>query len=242
MKNLLPILTIFCLGTGMLRGEETPAPFASPEPDAPSDQDYAALQKTSPFTRVLSLPETYTLRGVASVGGAQIATLYNRETKKTIVVTPDGNNEAGLTLVEVVPGRDLEGVTAKISFAGDEAELKYDIEHIFPQPGQHGGGGGKHDGGKDGERRGPSSQDIERFKALPEEKQAKLREYIGHVMKNYPDMPREEKGNLIRGAMIRLTDGRDIEMPGTPPQGGGSPPGSSGAPQSRGDGDRSERR
>jgi hypothetical protein len=32
-------------------------------------------------------------------------------------------------------------------------------------------------------------------------------------MKSYPNMSRDEKGNLIRGAMIKLTDGRDIEMP-----------------------------
>ena len=191
-------------------------------PEAPSENDFTALRKTSPFTRVLSLPATYALRGVATIDNEQVATLYNRETKKTIVVTPDGKNEAGLSLVEIVPAPDLEGVAAKISFAGDEAELKYELSQIFPQPRPPGSGSGS--GGKEGERRGPSPQDIERFKALPEEKQAKLREYIGHVMRNYPDMPREEKGNLIRGAMIRLTDGRDIEMPQAPaqPPGGGS--------------------
>ena len=201
--------------------EETPVAIESPE--APSETDFAALRKTSPFTRVLSLPATYALRGVATINNEQVATLYNRETKKTIVVTPDGQNEAGLSLVEIVPASDLEGVAAKISFAGDEAELKYDLTQIFPQPRPPGSGSGSD--GKEGERRGPSPQDIERFKALPEEKQGKLREYIGHVMRNYPDMSREEKGNLIRGAMIRLTDGRDIEVPPAPaqqPPGGGS--------------------
>ena len=221
MNQLLPILSVSVLAIGTLCGEDSSVRPVAPQPAPPSEQDYEALRKTSPFTRVLSLPETYTLRGVASVGGAQIATLYNRETKKTIVVTPDGNNEAGLTLVEVVPGNDLAGVTAKVSFAGDEAELKYDVEHLFPQPkGQ--AHSGRREGGKDGERRRPSPQDIERFKALPEEKQAKLKEYIGHVIKNYPDMSREEKGNLIRGAMIRLTDGRDIEVPPAPTPGGGA--------------------
>lgn len=220
MKYTPSFILVFALSGFPLVAEETAVVIESPE--APSENDFTALRKTSPFTRVLSLPETYALRGVATINNEQVATLYNRETKKTIVVTPDGKNEAGLSLVEIVPASDLEGVAAKISFAGDEAELKYELSQIFPQPRPPGSGSGG--SGKEGERRGPSPQDIERFKALPEEKQAKLREYIGHVMRNYPDMPREEKGNLIRGAMIRLTDGRDIEMPQAPaqPSGGGS--------------------
>ena len=93
-------------------------------PEAPAESDFAALRKTSPFTRVLSLPGTYALRGVATINQIQVATLYNRETKKTIIVTPDGGNEAGISLVEVMPSSTLEGVAAKISFAGDEAEGK----------------------------------------------------------------------------------------------------------------------
>lgn len=187
-------------------------------PEAPAESDFAALRKTSPFTRVLSLPGTYALRGVATINQIQVATLYNRETKKTIIVTPDGGNEAGISLVEVMPSSTLEGVAAKISFAGDEAELKYELAEIFPQP-KVAGASGK-GGGKEGERRGPSPQDIERYKALPEDKQAKLRDYMGHVMRSYPDMSRQERGNLIRGAMIRLTDGRDIEVPPAPAAGG----------------------
>lgn len=240
MKELLHIVGLLSLtGVGLV-AEETVVTNSPPE--APSEADFEALRKTSPFTRVLSLPETYALRGVASINDVQVATLYNRETKKTIVVTPEGNNAAGISLVGVVPSQSLEGVTAKISFAGDEAELKYELSQISPQPRAPGSGGGG-DGKREGEHKGPSPQDIERFKALPEEKQAKLREYIGHVMRNYPDMPREEKGNLIRGAMIRLTDGREIEMPSTPaaqPQKPGGTSTSSGSERERG-GDRDRR-
>ena len=235
MKYTSSFAFIFALSGFTLLAEETAVVIESPE--APSANDFTALRKTSPFTRVLSLPATYALRGVATINNEQVATLYNRETKKTIVVTPDGENEAGLSLVEIVPAADLEGVAAKISFAGDEAELKYELTQILPQPRPPGSGSGGDV--KEGERRGPSPQDVERYKALPEEKQAKLREYIGHVMRSYPDMSREEKGNLIRGAMIRLTDGRDIEMPQAPaqPPGGGSNGG--GDQRNRESGDRS---
>lgn len=205
-------------GAGLFAGDGIPPPET---PEAPSESDFAALRKTSPFTRVLSLSETYALRGVAKIDEKQVATLYNRETKKTIVVTPEGDNELGLALVEVVPASELEEVAAKISFAGDEAELKYALDEIFPQPGASG-----RDRGRRG-RRGPSPQDIERYKSLSEENQGKLREYIGHVMRNYPEMSRQEKGNLIRGAMIRLGDGRDIEVPPAPAEAGSNDGGES---------------
>lgn len=222
----IPTLLMASLGALSLEAQElVPAPEAVPE--APTASDFEALRRTSPFTRVLSLTETYALRGVASIGEERVVTLYNRETKETLTVTPEGDGKVGLALVEVVPSPELDGVAAKISYAGDEAELKYEPAQLHPESkGGAGGPSGASRSGDDKERRGPSAQDIERYKSLPEEKQAKLREYIGSVMRNYPNLSREERGNLIRGAMVRLMDGRDIEMPQAPPQ--GQAPGSGG--------------
>jgi hypothetical protein len=209
---------------------------SDPVPAAPSASDFEALRKTSPFTRVLSLSETYALRGVAKINDEEVATLYNRETKKTVVVTRDGDNESGISLVGVTGAPQLDGVTAKISFAGDEAELKYEEAQLYPVPKGQPGAPGQPGRPPEGEQRGPSPQDIERYKALPAEKQAKLREYIGHVMKNYPNLSREERGNMMRGAMMRLVDGRELEIPQAPPPGEapGAPPGSpQAAPQTR---------
>lgn len=235
--NRLSLPFAFCAVLPVLADETVPLPDAKLEP--PSDTDFEALRVTSPFTRVLSLPETYALRGVATIGGAQVATLYNRETKKSLVVTPEGGNEAGLSLVEVLKAADLAEVTAKVSFAGEEVELKYESSQIAPQP----SGGQRSSGGRssDGERRGPSPQEIERFRALPEEKQAKLREYVGHVMRNHSELSREERGNLIRGAMMRLTDGGDIEIPAASSQGarGSSSPQRTSSGSDRGSGERS---
>ncbi len=237
MKTAILLQSVSLLAAASLNAAEEPPASSVPGaaapgaavpgaavPEAPSEGDFEALRKTSPFTRVLSLSETYALRGVARINGEQVATLYNRETKKTVVVTPDGKNDAGIALVGVSRAPQLDAVTARISFAGDEAELKYEISQLYPEPkGGPGGSGSPGGNPPEGERRGPSPQDIERYKALPEEKQAKLREYIGAVMKNYPDMSREERGNLIRGAMMRLTDGRDIEIPQGPPAGQAPP-------------------
>jgi len=213
-----PALILILLCHGAARADEVMV-LQEPELAPPTASDFEPLRKTSPFTRVLSLSETYALRGVAKINDRQVATLYNRETKKTLVVTQEGDNEAGISLVDVVASPQLDGVTAKIAFAGDEAELRYETSQLYPSSKSQPGAPGSPPRPPDGENRGPSPQDIERFKSLPEEKQAKLREYIGHVMRNYPNMSREEKGNLIRGAMVRLTDGRELEVPQGPPPG-----------------------
>lgn len=214
-------------------------------PDSLSDEDFSSLKTSSPFGRVLDPAATYALRGVAEFDDIRIATLYNKETKKSVLVVPEAANEEGLKLVSVqegrtIPGRELEGVSATISFAGEEVELKYDPVQLSPKgSGDQRRGDGRRDGDRDGdgERRGPSKEDIERYRALSEEKQQKLREYIGHVMRNYQNISREERGNMIRGAMIRLSDGRDLEIPSPPPgqgQGGGQN-GPGGPPQGGGD-------
>lgn len=194
-------------------------------PKAPEEADFSALRETSPFKRVLSISDTYALRGVASLEDIQVATLYNRETEKTLVLTRNGKTENGMELVEViganVPSEGLGGVAAKISFAGEEVELKYETSQLSPLPKGGSGGSGRSRDSKEGERRGPSKEDIERYKSLSEENRNKLRQYIGQIMKQYPEMPREERGNMIRGAMIRLSDGRDIDLPQSQNTGGG---------------------
>ncbi|MEX2580505.1 MAG: hypothetical protein WD342_15710 [Verrucomicrobiales bacterium] len=221
-------------GAGCLFGElGRAAPETSPVllPKAPEEADFQALREASPFSRVLSISDTYALRAVATFEDIQLATLYNRETKKSLLVTPEGANEAGIKLVEIVPARELDEVAARISFAGEEIELKYDETQLSPEPKQgrsSSGRGRSRDRGDRGdrERQGPSKEDIERYRSLSEENRNKLRQYIGQVMRNYPDLSREERGNMIRGAVVRLADGRDISVePST--EGGGDRSGSS---------------
>lgn len=198
-------------------------------PGAVVETDFTDLRAASPFRRVLDPSEKFVLRGVASLEDLVVATIQDRETEKTFVVTPEEAGERGLRLLGVRPGRDLEGWTARLSFGEEEFELQYENDQLFPDASgsaQGGDGGGR---SRD-RRRGPSKEDIERFRSLSEENRSRLRQYVGQVMRSYPELSREEKGNMIRGAMMRLRDGRDIDMPdpanggpqGGPPRGGGS--------------------
>jgi len=193
------------VGTGLVSAEIE-------APNATAEGDFSALRSASPFARVLNPAETYALRGVAHVDDLALATLYNRETKKTFVVTPDTSSEEGIQLVEIERNWELEGVKARVSFAGEEVELIYDPQQFASAPRQGRGGDGKGKGGDGEKRRGPSKEEMDRYQKLGPEKQKVFQQYIRHVMETYPDMPREERGNLMRGALIQLTDGKALDF------------------------------
>lgn len=145
----LGVCALVLAGSPHLDAEEGTSPEANKGnalvPVELEQDDFSALRAASPFSRVLDIGETYALRGVASLDDIQIATLYNRETKKSILVTPEEANKEGMKLVGVSSGWDLNGVKATISFAGEEVELKYDQSQISPKPPQR-PGPGKGDG------------------------------------------------------------------------------------------------
>ena len=186
-------------------------------PPQPDEKLFAALKKASPFQRTLNISETYVLRAVAVYEDVAYARVFNRETKKTVTIEVGGEPEQGLELVKVVEPKkgDLTAVTAQVSFAGEVAELKYEPEQLTPtqRRGSSGRGGPSRDGRSDGDRRGPTSEERKKYHTLSDEKKKKLHEYIKATVKKYPNMPREERGNLIRGALQKLSDGRDLEIP-----------------------------
>ena len=114
--------------------EET-GPFVELPPV--ENDDFSALREGSPFLRIVDPAEKYVLRAVTRMDDEQIATLQDRESKKTILVTPSDDSEEGLRLAEVTPARDLEGVTATITFAGQEVDFKYDSSQISPTGTNH---------------------------------------------------------------------------------------------------------
>ena len=184
---------------------------------------FTAVKTQSPFLRELNLSETYAIRALATIGDTKVATLYNRQTKKTHMVFPDQVNDRGMQLVEVIEAENPLAAAAKVSFAGEVFEVKYDQAQtkVRSSSGQGSGHRPSQSHGS-GERRGPSKEDMERYKSLSEEQRNKFREYIRHTMQKYPNLSREERGNMIRGAMTKLADGRELNV--EPVQGQSSQP------------------
>lgn len=113
------------------------AGIAIGEGDLPASvgrEHFDALMTRSPFLRSLDLSKTYELRGLAQIGAEPVATLYNRETKQSVQVTPGDAGKLGMKLVSVNPGTNLSGVSVRISAGGEEFELKYQAQRIAPSP------------------------------------------------------------------------------------------------------------
>ncbi|NNE92441.1 MAG: hypothetical protein HKN23_12400 [Verrucomicrobiales bacterium] len=191
--------------------QAAPAPL-TPENclPVPLDQNhFTAIKTQSPFTRELNLSATYAIRAIATIGETKVATLYNRNTKKTQLVFPDQINETGMKLVEVLDADEPLKVEAKIALGEEVFDVKYDQNQTSVAA--RGSGGSSSKSG-DSQRRGPSKEDIERYKSLSEDQRNKFREYIRYTMQKYPNLSREERGNMIRGAMTKILDGRDLNM------------------------------
>jgi hypothetical protein len=189
-------------------------------PEAVTKEHFSAIREQSPFLRNLNLAATYSLRGVAEINGQPVATLYNRETKKTLFISKNEPNDAGIQMIEVVPGRNLGGVTVKVSFGGEVVELKYDSDQLSPLASASSSGGGKGDGKGDGKRKGPSSEERKRYESLNAEQKEKFRQYARQTMQKYPNMSREERQNMIGGALSRLSEGKDVEADPPKPDAG----------------------
>lgn len=224
--------------------ETEPAPAFPGAPQALPADHFTALRSQSPFRRSLNLAETYVLKAVTRIGDSSVATIHNKDTKQTFTVTTAGEASPGtgaemLKLVEVAGVTETGTTAVKIDVAGELAELKYSLEQITPptkNPIGNGmlGKGGQGGGERDGQRRGPTPEEMDRYKKLSPENQEKLRGYIRNVMEKYPDMPREERGAMIRGALMRLSDGHDVNI--QPRQEGGNNAGGGGSGERRREG------
>lgn len=181
-------------------------------PQTVTREHFSALRTQSPFLRTLNLAETYSLRAVAQIDGKPVATLYNRNTKKTLTISKDEANSAGIQMVEIIPGKALDGVTVKVSFGGEVVDLKYDADQLgqLARTSSKKGDGGKKDG--DGKRKGPSEEEKKRYESLTKEQREKFHQYARQTMQKYPNLSREERHNMIRGALSRLAEGKDVQV------------------------------
>lgn len=178
-------------------------------------KDFSELMKNSPFTRSLNLSDSLILTGVAKMAGKPVATLMNKETKETYVISEIPNAQ-GWKMVGISDGADLEKVTAKIALPGgevvtvrfDEAQLKPGEAKPAAGPGgdQKGGNGNK-DGRRRGSGGGPPPEVLAKLRTMTEEQRGKLREYMTKKFEKNPKMSSEERRDLLGKAVEKLTGG-----------------------------------
>lgn len=130
MRGILRTLLLLSLPPLVLTAQE-PAAFVEPAPVG--GEDFAPLVQTSPFLRSLDLSQSLQLTGVARINGELVATLRDRESKKTHLVSRDANDK-GWRMVKVEGEQgQLETVTAEIAMAGGETfALRFDETQLRP--------------------------------------------------------------------------------------------------------------
>jgi len=136
-------------GAGLLAEDLAPLPAL--------ETDFAALQTNSPFRRSLNLSDSLILTGIANIEGNLFATLLDRKSKETHIVSGAANAQ-GWRMVGVAGSQsELESMTAQISLAGGEVfSVRFDEQQLKPgeaKPGGGSNGGSGSSGDSNSERR-----------------------------------------------------------------------------------------
>lgn len=189
-------------------------------PKTPNEDDFEALKAQSPFLRTLNLSDSLILTGIAQVEGETIATLMNRETKQTHVISPATPSPEGWRLVGMRGNQaDLETMTVQISLTGGEVlSVRFEKSQWKPGEGRPGGPSGPEQRGSyenrdpsdyrqgisgDGFRGPPPPEIVEKLSKLSEETRNKLIERLGQLREQgvSSDERREMFPQLIDRAM-----------------------------------------
>lgn len=109
----------------------SPMPVDNDLPQPLNPDETAELLMHSPFTRNLNLEDSLQLTGVAYVDGKPVATVYNRETRQSFVVS-DQPNASGWSLKDVAPSTDLKTAHVTMMIGPEEIRLAYGNEQITP--------------------------------------------------------------------------------------------------------------
>lgn len=107
-------------------------PAADPAIPSPvSTSHYSSLLDRPPFRRLLGLPDSLVLSGVASLPAGNLVTVWNRASKQSFSVTARPNAQ-GWKLVELKNSTDLKSVTAVIASGDQTITLRFDPERLAP--------------------------------------------------------------------------------------------------------------
>ena len=200
------------------------APSGWNPPQPVLEADVAALKANSPFLRPIDLSHTMTLSGVAREEGHLFATLQDRETKQTVIVS-DTANAQGWRLIGVGGDQaDLKTVTATIAMSGGEeftvhfGEMQLNPAEAKPangrrdprQPGGPNSGPTDYRRGVsgDGFRGPPPPEIVDKLSRLSDDRRERLIRQIGEIRDRNPQMSSEDR----RQVFTRLLD-RALQHP-----------------------------
>lgn len=211
MKRLTILVPILLAGAA---SAETDGPVVAPAIVAADD--FKALKGQSPFLRSLNLSDSLVLTGFAEVENERVATIMNRETKQTYVVSGKVNSQ-GWKMVELKGDDDIETAAVKVAVEGGEvvtvryAEVALKPGEAKPAPGpstEPTGGAtalAARSRGPGGPRfGGPPPEMREKMEKLSEDQRRKLFEKMSELREKHPDMSWEDRGRIFNETMDKM--------------------------------------
>lgn len=208
------IFTLFLTPLAILAVENA-APQADPDLPQPFDPSaLAAVTTSSPFTRMVNMSDNLVLTGIAYIDGKPVATIFNRETKESHIVSAEPNFQ-GWVLNEALPAPDITRSRAVITIGGEKVKLNYAAITAEDMKKKEKSGDrsersdrGPSSGGERfrGEGRGPSEEDRRRYESLSDKAKEKVREVFRSKFSDekFRNAPEEERRNIIRKEVERI--------------------------------------
>lgn len=208
-----PSALLFLLPLAVFAADDSPP---APDPDLPQPFDPAAVASiatSSPFTRMVNMSDNLVLTGIAYIDGKPVATVFNKETKESHIVSSEPNFQ-GWVLNEALPAPDVTRSRAVITIGGEQVKLTYasisaaDMKGDKKKDKDRDRGDRPSPGGEGYRRegRGPSEEDRRKYEALSEKAKEKFRDMMRSKFSDekFRNAPEEERRNIIRKEFERI--------------------------------------
>lgn len=174
-----------------------------PDSDLPQPFDAAMAQsllESSPFTRSLNLSDSLTLTGIAYVEGKPVATLLDRSTKQSFIVSEEPNAQ-GWKLAGASPDPELRHTKVSIMVGPEIVTVRYGDEQLSPEHAKKKGSALPGDaspmmaGGKVQYRSSSYLGDNgrERYAALSEPARERFKDSMHKLIDKHPEMTPEQR-------------------------------------------------
>ena len=190
-------------------GESKPVP----DPDLPQAVDAnvaQALLESPPFTRSLNLSDSLVLTGIAYIEGKPVATIFDKNTKASYVVSEEPNQQ-GWKLAETNANTELKRTQAKIMIGGETVTIRYAAIQPAQQQqgdpnkdGRNGRWGGGDGGSSRHEYKRPSEEDITRYKSLSDQARDKFHNTLREGREKMMMMAPEERAAYVKTVFEKI--------------------------------------
>lgn len=207
MKSFLQ-LSVFLFSASWLLSQESPA--VDPDLPQPLDFSFADTLSQSPFTRSVNLENTLQLTGVAYINGHPVATVLNKQTKQSLIVT-EQPNELGWRLLAAEPGTDPSNTQIAMMVGPETITMHYHGQEINAPSSGKGSAKAQLAGsssGKDGTKFRTSSllgdNGRELYASLSPEARDKFRDIVRARMEKHPELTQEQNSDYAQKVFAKI--------------------------------------